>query len=258
MKPSLKGLEAGLERWIEGSILRLFRNQIPAASLANQLAQAMENELQASEHGIFRAPDNYHVSLNPETLNKLEISVSEIADQLSSGLFQAAREQSYLLVQHPSILISPDPELSPWAIKVVAWHSTRPLDETHELNVPIDKEQMFLPAGAFLIVDGDQHFLLDQPVVNLGRRQDNQLILDNPKISRTHAQIRARQGRFVLFDLGSKSGTFVNDIAIHQHILQPGDVITIAGVHLVYGEEAAPNTDETMGFSPSPFQNIER
>jgi len=258
MKPSLKELEARLERWIEGSILRLLGNQIPAASLANQLAQARESEVHTSEHGILHAPDNYHVSLNPETIHKLEISASELANQLSGGLFEVAREQSYLLAQHPSILISPDPELSPWTIKVVAWHSTSPLEETHEMNVPKDMEQTYLPKGAFLIVDGDQHFLIDRPVINLGRRQDNQLVLDNPQISRTHAQIRARQGRFVLFDLDSKSGTFVNDIAIHQHILQPGDVITIAGIYLVYGEEVAANTDETMGFTPSPFQKTDK
>jgi len=258
MTSSLKELEARLERWIEGSIIRLFSNQIPAASLANQLAQAMESGLHISEHGMSHAPDNYRVSLNPETLHKLEISTSELADQLSEGLFNAARDQAYLLAQHPSIIITQDPELSQWTIKVAAWHSTSPLEETHEMNVAIEKGQVLFPAGAFLIVDGDQHFPLDRPVINIGRRQDNQLILDNPQISRTHTQIRARQGRFILFDLGSKSGTFVNEIAVRQHILQPGDVITIAGVYLVYGEEAAPNTDETMGFTPSPFHKTDR
>ena len=253
MKSPLKELEDRLERWIEGSIIRLFSNQIPAASIANQLAHAMESKLHVSEHGTIHAPDNYRVSLNPETIHKLEISTSELADQLSVGLFNAARDQAYLLTHQPSIFITPDPDLSQWTIKAIAWHSTSPLEETHEMNVPIDKGQALFPAGAFLIVDGDQHFLLDRPVINIGRRQDNQLVLDNPQISRTHAQIRARQGRFVLFDLGSKSGTFVNEIAVRQHILQPGDVITITGVHLVYGEEAAPNTDETMGFTPSPF-----
>ena len=49
----------------------------------------------------------------------------------------------------------------------------------------------------------------------------------------------------------------MNDIAIHQHILQPGDVITIAGIHLVYGEEVTPKTDETMGFNPNPLQKTD-
>jgi hypothetical protein len=257
MKPSLKELEARLERWIEGSIIRLFNHPIPAATLATQLAQAMETGLHVSEHGVYHAPDNYRVSLSPETLQKLEIPTSELANQLSAGLYQIARDHKYLLSENPLIIITPDPELSPLTTKVAAWHSTSPLEETHEMVAPIEKNSSHLPTGAFLIVDGDQHFLLDRPVINIGRRQDNQLILDNPKISRTHAQIRARQGRFVLFDLGSRSGTYVNEIAIRQHILQPGDVIRLAGVHLVYGEESFPNTDETMGFTTGPLRKMD-
>jgi pSer/pThr/pTyr-binding forkhead associated (FHA) protein len=121
------------------------------------------------------------------------------------------------------------------------------------MNTPHENGRAVYPRGAFLIIDGDEHFLLDRPVINIGRRKDNQLVLDKPEISRTHAQIRVRQGRFVLFDLGSKSGTQVNDIAIRQHIMQPGDVITICGIHLVYGEETAPKSDQTLGFSPGPL-----
>ena len=81
--------------------------------------------------------------------------------------------------------------------------------------------------------------------------------LDNALISRTHAQIRARHGRFMLFDLGSKSGTLVHGIAIKQHILRPGDVITIADVQLVYGEEISSTADETIGFTPLPPHKID-
>ena len=45
------------------------------------------------------------------------------------------------------------------------------------------------------------------------------------------------QGRFVIFDLDSMGGTFVNDVAVSSHVLNPGDVIRLAGVPLVYGLE---------------------
>jgi hypothetical protein len=253
MRSSLKELEARLERLIEGSIIRLFSKQMPAASLANQLAHAMEAELHVSEHGLVRAPDNYRISMNPETIKKLEVSASDLANKLSVGMYNAAHEQSYLLAKNPTILIAPNPDITPWMIEVTAWHSTSPLEQTHEMNTPHENGRAVYPRGAFLIIDGDEHFLLDRPVINIGRRKDNQLVLDKPEISRTHAQIRVRQGRFVLFDLGSKSGTQVNDIAIRQHIMQPGDVITICGIHLVYGEETAPKSDQTLGFSPGPL-----
>lgn len=252
MKSSLKDLEDRLERWIEGSIIRLFRQQFPAGTLASQLAEAMKDGLRINEHGITHAPDHYRLTLNPETIDNLEISTPELATQLSSGLANAARDQGILFVREPEITILPEPSISQWEIRVIAWHGTSPLEETHEMDVPIDKGELSYPVGAFLIIDGDRHFVLDRPVINIGRRQDNQIILDNALISRTHAQIRARHGRFMLFDLGSKSGTLVHGIAIKQHILRPGDVITIGDVQLVYGEEITSTADETIGFTPLP------
>jgi pSer/pThr/pTyr-binding forkhead associated (FHA) protein len=74
-------------------------------------------------------------------------------------------------------------------------------------------------------------------VINIGRRVDNDLVIDDERISRVHAQLRAIKGRYVLFDLDSRGGTFVNDQRIHQSVLYPGDVISLAGVPLVFGQE---------------------
>jgi predicted component of type VI protein secretion system len=109
-----------------------------------------------------------------------------------------------------------------------------------------------LPDGAFLIVDGRGHYALNRPVINIGRRLDNQLILDNPHVSRTHAQLRIRDGRFVLFDLGSTTGTKVNGRAVKQHVLRQGDVISIAEIRLVYGEDPTGPPDSTEAYTP-PF-----
>jgi pSer/pThr/pTyr-binding forkhead associated (FHA) protein len=53
-----------------------------------------------------------------------------------------------------------------------------------------------------------------------------------------HAQLRANRGRFMLFDLHSTGGTLVNGKRITATILYPGDVITLAGTTLVYGQRA--------------------
>jgi hypothetical protein len=252
MKLTLQELETQLERWIEGSIIRLLGTQIPAASLASQLAQAMQNGLRTGTQGTIHAPENYRVMLNPETFNQYKHSASELSHQLGSGLFSIANDQGYFIAKEPEIVFIPDPAIARWDIEVTAWHSTSPLDQTDEMVIQTGNEPPPFPEGAFLIINGDRHFPLDQPVINIGRRQDNQLVLDSPLVSRTHAQIRVRHGRFMLFDLGSKSGTQVQGITINQHILQPGDVITIADVQLVYGEELKPMMDETLGFTPIP------
>ncbi len=52
-----------------------------------------------------------------------------------------------------------------------------------------------------LIIEGVKVHPLKETVVNIGRRLENHLVIDDPRISRNHAQLRAIKGRFVLFDL---------------------------------------------------------
>jgi pSer/pThr/pTyr-binding forkhead associated (FHA) protein len=88
----------------------------------------------------------------------------------------------------------------------------------------------------FLIVDGNRVIFLDQPVTNIGRKADNDIVIDDQHVSRFHAQIRDIQGRFVLFDLDSTVGTSVNGRSIKQKFLKPGDVISVGGVPLIFGQ----------------------
>jgi pSer/pThr/pTyr-binding forkhead associated (FHA) protein len=92
---------------------------------------------------------------------------------------------------------------------------------------------------AFFIVNGTEVFPLDRPVLNIGRRPDNQLVIDDPRVSRVHAQLRAIRGRYVIFDLDSTGGTFVNNQPVRQSVLYTGDVVSLAGVPLVFGQEGA-------------------
>jgi hypothetical protein len=54
-----------------------------------------------------------------------------------------------------------------------------------------------------------------------------------------HAQLRLSIDHFVIFNLDSRQGTVVNGMAVTSHMLNPGDVIRLAGVPLIYGHETA-------------------
>ncbi len=103
-----------------------------------------------------------------------------------------------------------------------------------------NQESENIPENAFLIIEGVKVHPLTEPVVNIGRRLENQLVIDDPRVSRNHAQLRAIKGRFVLFDLNSTGGTFVNGQRTSQTVLYPGDVISLAGVALIFGQDNPP------------------
>jgi pSer/pThr/pTyr-binding forkhead associated (FHA) protein len=69
--------------------------------------------------------------------------------------------------------------------------------------------------------------------VTIGRRDDNDVAVDDPAVSGHHAKIDSLGDRFVLIDLKSKNGTFVNEQLIDSHWLKDGDVVSIGGHALI-------------------------
>jgi pSer/pThr/pTyr-binding forkhead associated (FHA) protein len=111
-------------------------------------------------------------------------------------------------------------------------------------------ETSLIPEEAFIIMDGVKVIPLTQPIINLGRRIENTLVFEDERVSRFHAQIRAINGRYVLFDLDSTTGTFINGKRTTQSILYPGDVISLGGVNLVYGQENPPPRPDLKETAP--------
>jgi hypothetical protein len=246
MAHPFRKIEDWLEYWIEGSISRFLDSQLSSASLASNLTRAMESELQVDHKGIQHAPDQYILYLNPEILDGLKGNLLEVSKNFEEGIEKIAKQQGFILGNSLTITFEADPKLKEWEIRSAASYQSEQLDETQRFeHETMQKPQ--LPHGAFLIIGGDSHYSLTQPVINIGRKDENQLVIDKPRISRTHAQLRVRDGRYILLDVGSKAGTFVNSQRIKQHILRPGDVITIADVELVYGEDIEPGADKTIG-----------
>lgn len=68
----------------------------------------------------------------------------------------------------------------------------------------------------------------------LGRSSDCGLVLDHEKVSRHHAEIRCEGQTFVVTDLGSTNGTWVNERRIERHTLQDRDNLQIGGIRLVF------------------------
>jgi pSer/pThr/pTyr-binding forkhead associated (FHA) protein len=92
------------------------------------------------------------------------------------------------------------------------------------------------PVNVFLIIEGKRVFPLNKNVIRIGRKKDNDIILTNQHVSRHHAEIRFQDGAFHLIDLKSTVGTSVNGTRVTETILKTGDVISLGGVPLIFGQ----------------------
>jgi pSer/pThr/pTyr-binding forkhead associated (FHA) protein len=96
--------------------------------------------------------------------------------------------------------------------------------------------------------------LLDKPVITVGRSKKNDIVLDDRAVSRVHARIYKEGPRFIVEDLKSLNGTFVNDKKVSQWILSDNDEILIGKHTLVFVDE----TDQLAGEKAVPgMQEVE-
>src|SRR5262245_58676468 len=77
----------------------------------------------------------------------------------------------------------------------------------------------------------------------IGRREDNDLSVDKPYISRHHAELLHLDNNYLIRDLGSTSGTYVNGERSNEHVLVDGDLIRLGrarGVEFVFHASGLP------------------
>jgi hypothetical protein len=235
-KFQLSRLEARLQALIEGSAARIFPPGKPQSDLAHRLVAAMQAGVQPGPDGETLAPNLYVLQVCPERAESLN-QESLLLDGLMQIVSEAGSEAGWQFPSPPVIRVRALEGLANNEIRITAQNSLAHLPQTSDLSIEGVLESGELPRNAFLIVDGTRIFTLERVAINIGRRPDNHLLIDDPRVSRVHAQIRAIRGRYVIFDLDSTGGTYVNGERIRQCPLTPGDVISLSSLPLVYGQE---------------------
>lgn len=200
----------------------------------------------------------YEVRLSTVDWTDVTTQNPDLAESLADYIVALSQRGGLTLIEHPQVVVTADPALSRYQVRIHARQRPHEAGYTTELrpSTAIAGEIMeaITAVDAYLIIEGRRHIPLKRPLINIGRRTDNDIVLDAPTISRHHAQIRWRYGRFVLYDLSQRPGrTLVNGQPVKESVLQSGDVITLSNISLIYGEgrtarqvRPATGSDETQ------------
>ena len=88
---------------------------------------------------------------------------------------------------------------------------------------------------------------IDKPVIRVGRDEEMDIIIDNPSVSRRHAEFRQEDAGWVVEDLGSSNGTFMADAKIEAPVaLEVGSEVGMGflPLYLLCGVFGAVHHDE--------------
>lgn len=248
---NISDLEARLQNLIEVRLMGALPGQKVEERVVQKLAASMHANLVRQADGLTTAPNVYTIIVNPEEASRWQNA--QLLESLLEALKIAGQEAGLHFASQPEITISTDPSHPMNDASVLASHRVEHMAETKGMptdNPQAQQEVDHIPENAFIIIEGVKIFPLSISVINVGRRMDNQLVIDDPRISRNHAQLRAINGRFVLFDLNSTGGTFVNGQRTSQCVLYPGDVISLAGVALIFGQDNPPHRSDLVDTAP--------
>ncbi|MDQ2693290.1 MAG: FHA domain-containing protein [Chloroflexota bacterium] len=248
----LDQLEAKIQKLVEDQLAGI----LPGVKLEDRVIQRLasavrENVIQQKDDRAI-APNEFTLIVSTDTSPMWKEQGT--IEALKKIITTAVRDVGLKFTTQPSIIITTDDSFSAEEIKVVASHKLEPVADTQGMQLSTSTEDVEagenIPENAFLIIEGVKVHALNQTVVNIGRRLENQLVIDDPRVSRNHAQLRAIKGRFVLFDLNSTGGTFVNGQRTSQTVLYPGDVISLAGVALIFGQDNPPARPDLANTAP--------
>jgi hypothetical protein len=242
----LEHFEALAEQLVEGTFERLFRPRLHPSEVARRLARVMEDGRVVGGDGQVLLPNRYWVFLNPEDFAALDAGGEALRTELLRYLQRLAAERGARFGARLRVALHPVADLAVGQLDVRAVHATESegTDDTQGVKVAT---QSAADAGRWSLRLEGHFFPLGEPVVRLGRALTNDVILDDRRVSRRHAQLRWRAGSYHLSDLGSSSGTTLNGQPVRQgeeFPLAAGDVISLAGVALsVYVEAGQPMAD---------------
>lgn len=237
----LRNLEAKIENLVQGMFSRAFKSHVQPVELAHKLAKEMEEHKSVSVSRVY-VPNEYYVYLSSADREQFSSYEAALKNELAEYLLDHAREQGLALIARPSITFKTDNRLrlgefgiQPQMVRSPEeGQAPEPAEAGHTMiysaqQAPAQSQEpspQDIERQALLVGEGKRTPLTAGRVM-IGRSHDCDLILDDPNVSRRHAEVRQEGGDWVVADLGSTNGVKVNGRRVDEATLEPGDELTL-------------------------------
>lgn len=124
--------------------------------------------------------------------------------------------------------------------------AANPLDEAttdHKVVAPIntgfevDRSAFAIDEGLLFVARGQKagaRYALDTELITLGRHPQSDIFLDDISVSRRHAEVRRIGSRYLVRDVGSLNGTYVQGQRVDEHELLDGEVLQVGRYKMIF------------------------
>ncbi len=219
---TLQRIEQRLESFVNGTFSRMFRSDVQPVEVAAALQRELDNNAQVLSRDRSLAPNTFTVRLSPRDHDRLSPYATSLVTELTSLVTEHADLQRYALPGPVDVVLEQDDGLRTGQFRV-----TSRVQADVSARAP---EVSSRSAPAYLEVNGEVIPVLAAGVM-VGRGSDCDIRIDDPGVSRRHAEFRVlgegSGADVVIVDLHSTNGTVVDGTQVAQAQVRDGSEVTL-------------------------------
>ncbi len=222
--------ENRLEQMVSGAFAKAFRSAVQPVELAAALQREVDNSAQILSRDRRLVPNRFRLELSETDHERLAPYTSTLTSELTTILREHAEEQHYVFAGPVSIDLATAEDLGTGRFRVRS-QAQALVESQRPSSAPAARD-----TGVYVEVNGTRH-ALTPPGLVIGRGSDADLRINDPGVSRRHAEIRVRAGspghQVSIVDLGSTNGLQVDGRRSTEAELRDGSRVRIGNTDLV-------------------------
>jgi Protein of unknown function (DUF3662)/FHA domain len=230
----LQRFERRIEGMVNGAFARAFKAEVQPVEIASALQRELDDRAAIVAQGRTLVPNDFVVELSERDSERLGGYADQLAAELVDMVRGHADQQRYAFVGPVEVAFEQASDLQTGVFRV---RSSAKAGVTPMQQPPSGPPGHSMPspfrAQARLIISGTAYPLSRQVTV-IGRGTDADLRIDDPGVSRKHAQISLNGDAAVITDLGSTNGTLVDGQRVGQAALVDGSEIRVGSTTAVF------------------------
>jgi hypothetical protein len=246
----LRNIEHKIESLFEGVFGRAFRTHVQPVELARKLIKEMDDHKSVSISRIY-VPNEYEVYLSEADREQFAEFEDSLVDELRDYLVEHAKREGYVLLSQPKVVFQTDSDLSLGEFGIATRMAQKPNADgpAPEAGATMIYRPVQQPTEAASAVElgvgrevvqlemNGRKYPVDKRRVVLGRSRECDIQVEDPNVSRRHAEIRQEGATYWMVDLDSTNGIEVAGKRQKRVKLENGTKLTLGSTEVVFRRE---------------------